>query len=303
MIINIFLTYMLSLIPTEFNYYTVGNRNVSYFIEQEGKTLNNIQQGNNYYEFSTGINSRYILNTSNNLSICEYNCAFNDNCLGIYYYSTDNTNYICNELSNLGSIRISNTDSYSLKKISITNFNTDNNILGYVYDTHHYLKTNQIYNTTIYLDLNHNALLDENEPSLDVESNKYFTFENLTPGLYSVREIPPHGCSQILPGNLVYVNGYEGDGYPDIISKYVNYGHNQLNGPFGGFVNSTILQNGNNNIFNYILNNDTFTYMTFYNNYSITIGFTDESIVNTNGSDIFLIYMIKVIHIFRQMFT
>ena len=85
----------------------------------------------------------------------------------------------------------------------------------------------------------------------------------------------------------MYVNGYEGDGYPDIISKYVNYGHNQLNGPFGGFVNSTILQNGNNNIFNYILNNDTFTYMTFYNNYSLTIGFTDESIVNTNGSDIF----------------
>ena len=62
MIINILLTYVLSFIPTEFNYYSVGNKNVSYFVEQEGKTINNIELGNNFYEFSTGMDSQFILN-------------------------------------------------------------------------------------------------------------------------------------------------------------------------------------------------------------------------------------------------
>jgi RHS repeat-associated protein len=70
-------------------------------------------------------------------------------------------------------------------------------------------------NVTVYLDLNNNGSLDENEPaqltgpieeSAFGESNPFqFSFENLLPGEYTVRQIVPNGFEQTVPVD-VYVD-------------------------------------------------------------------------------------------------
>ena len=48
--------------------------------------------------FSTGNDDNYLINnTVNNSTECRWNCAYDDNCLGIFEYDNE-----CRTLSNLG---------------------------------------------------------------------------------------------------------------------------------------------------------------------------------------------------------
>ncbi|BAZ48519.1 YD repeat protein [Nostoc sp. NIES-4103] len=71
-------------------------------------------------------------------------------------------------------------------------------------------------NITVYLDLNNNGLLDENEPwqltkedesnSILGETKYYFTFNDLLPGTYTVRQIVPNGYVQTTPSANGFVD-------------------------------------------------------------------------------------------------
>ena len=67
------------------------------------------------------------------------------------------------------------------------NLNNSNYIFGYISD---YAYNNlNLYSSIVYLDYNHNGILDDNEPNETVRHNNYFNFTDLLPGNYLVREI------------------------------------------------------------------------------------------------------------------
>lgn len=85
---------------------------------------------------------------------------------------------------------------------------------------------------TIFLDLNDNGVLDENEPSRETgdEEEGFYSFENLTPGAYVVREVLQAGWTQKFPGT-------------DTDSKHtvvVTSGEEEQNWNFGNFKLVTI---------------------------------------------------------------
>src|SRR5439155_15102423 len=54
-------------------------------------------------------------------------------------------------------------------------------------------------NWTIYLDLNNNGLLDTGEPFTKTDANGNYSFLNIGPGTYYVREVPQTGWNQTAP--------------------------------------------------------------------------------------------------------
>lgn len=85
---------------------------------------------------------------------------------------------------------------------------------------------------TIFLDLNDNGVLDEGEPSQITgdEEEGFYSFENLTPGTYIVREVLESGWTQTFPET-------------DTNFKHtvvVTSGENEENWNFGNFQNVTI---------------------------------------------------------------
>jgi SdrD B-like protein len=62
---------------------------------------------------------------------------------------------------------------------------------------------------TIFLDLNHNGFLDPGEPSTLTAADGSYSFTNLGPGTYSVREIVPAGSTQTTanPADIVVSSG------------------------------------------------------------------------------------------------
>jgi hypothetical protein len=71
-------------------------------------------------------------------------------------------------------------------------------------------------NITVYLDLNNNGVLDNDEPqqitkkntesSILGQTNYYFTFNNLVPGTYTVRQIVPDGYIETAPTGGSFVD-------------------------------------------------------------------------------------------------
>ena len=62
---------------------------------------------------------------------------------------------------------------------------------------------------TIFLDLNHDGKLDPGDPSTVTDANGNFSFSNLGPGTYVVREVVPAGFTQttLNPANIVAQSG------------------------------------------------------------------------------------------------
>ncbi|MEO0836200.1 MAG: SdrD B-like domain-containing protein, partial [Cyanobacteria bacterium J06642_3] len=54
---------------------------------------------------------------------------------------------------------------------------------------------------TVFLDLNENGVLDEDEPSQVTDANGDYIFDNLQPGTFTVREIVPDGFTQTAPSS------------------------------------------------------------------------------------------------------
>ena len=88
------------------------------------------------------------------------------------------------------------------------------------------------YNATIYIDLNHNGILDINEPYVNSLNNNKFEFPNLDDGNYLVRTIIPDNCYQLYPGlngsvDYNHYNNYNKkiDNFVDAIIEYYHEGY------------------------------------------------------------------------------
>ena len=203
-------------------------------------------------------------------------------CLGLYIEGET-----CRELTNLGGVTSSLNDSLSYTKISYHNLKTnEHSLFGEVWDTHW---EEEFMNTTIYLDINHNGILDENEPYVNTTTNTEFVFDNLTAGIYLVRQQLPDGCIQLYPGMNSSYGTYQGDGYVDKVSHYIHYGHNKYGFPYGSIIEEgeTHEEHVNKN-FSMIIGNQNNTHLSFHVNYSITLSFIDETVIDNQGDDIFI---------------
>ena len=246
------------------------------------------------YEFETAQNSQYILNqTINNTHLCMSQCAYNDVCQGVYEYTgyNDNSTIYCNELSNLGHDPIeSNNYSNSYTKFQVYNHEISNHSVdGYVLN----IEEDDIgfpYNYTVFIDLNHNGIFDDGEPS-NITNYGYFIFTDLNPGTYLVRTIPEDGCYVAYPGydgSYNYIPNYLnlGDSYVYNVVNYYNHGNYLGYGPHGKLISNSSYHLIDSN-FSFILGPNNDTYLQFYPDYGITLEFIDEVVHNTNGSDIF----------------
>ena len=243
----------------------------------------------NDYMFSTGNDNNYLINnTVNNTTECKWNCAYDDNCLGIFENYTGD--YECRCLSNLGEPVETNTTVYSYIKVKHSIFKEyKHSIEGYLWDVP---ETNK--NSTLYLDLNHNGILDEGEPNQEVMANTAFTFDNLENGMYLLKQIVPDGCYQIYPGLNGTFQHFKGDGFVDNVVRYIHYGHHKHSYAHGGFINENMVEDSGehkeylNKNFSMVLGENNNTYLSFYPGYSITFSFVDESVMNNPGDDIFI---------------
>jgi hypothetical protein len=277
------LFFLLNLIVAAPDYYSKGNyivnknESIDYLLTYQGNNKNNEV---NYLKFSTTYNPEYILNTIlDNQTLCELDCNNNTACLG-YTYFENNGKYACHTLSNLGEAAYTDINSYSYTKVSyFTHFN-NHSLNGISYNTRGYI------NTPVYIDLNHNGVHDSFEPINYTHNTYYFEFNNLDPGMYLIRQIVNDDkCYELLPGilgNTEYVRTEIA--YFNYVKYYYDNGHHLESGLKGGSVNDDITDIS----FDYILGNNSDTYLSFYTNYSIILGLTDESIINTSGDDIYI---------------
>ena len=159
---NLFLLFALAVPILGDNYQINDKTNVDFLLTYSRNKM-----------FSTGKDDAYLIKSRNDLEKCRKECSFNDKCLGIH-----EENGKCRELSNLGEPIESEIESYSYTKISYHNLKTtEHSLTGEVWDTNDY---GEDMNTTIYLDINHNGVLDEGEQYIDTTTNNEFTFNNLS---------------------------------------------------------------------------------------------------------------------------
>ena len=227
------------------------------------------------YMFSTGVNDSYIINKSDTLDKCKNMCDKNSLCLGItsYHY---NHSLECNLLSNLGDTMSTSLNISSYRKLTRYYDNDKYSIYGTV-DT-----SDNRYNlidTDIYIDMNHNGVHDPTEP-ITRSFNGNFNFTQLREGKYLIREVTPPECTQLFPGPWGNYNTITGDGYVDNIV----YIHTHNNNLLGGYINS----NKSNIEANFIIGDSPDRYLSFYPDDVIVLSFIDETIINTNGTDIFI---------------
>ena len=260
------------------------------------------QSKSNYYEtnvgFSNGKNDFDIFKKHINVSQseCFKACKNNIKCLGVfeYYGSTQENVTICNLLPKIEKPIFYNETTSSWLKVNEKSFeDTSYKIIGNLYDSYDLNSPERHYNNSkIYIDINHNGILDENEPFVlvnDYTSNYYaFEFNNLLPGTYLVRQEIPRGCYQLYPGIYGnYLDYYDhGNGYIDRVVYHYFHSHHSKARPHGGKI-------GSNNLianvdYSYILGNNHVYYFTFYPDNVIIFSFVDETIIDTPGDDIYI---------------
>ncbi|NEQ35189.1 MAG: hypothetical protein F6K40_02230 [Okeania sp. SIO3I5] len=99
--------------------------------------------------------------------------------------------------SNLTNINIGNVNNRG--EISGTKFN-DTNTNG-IFDS----GENGLADITLYLDINQNGFLDEGEPPTITDVNGEYSFQDLPPNTYILREISPPGFAQTTPDQIINV--------------------------------------------------------------------------------------------------
>ena len=145
---------------------------------------------------------------------------------------------------------------------------------------------------SIYLDENNNGVLDEGEPlqvtatdnpdTSDIDETGQYEFSDLSAGVYTVREVVPEGYEQTFP---VTTEANAGDGFADVILDYFDSGEGPLEGPYG------IDENNENAVpvsTDIILGSDEEGALSLPTGSFVTVGFTDEVIVDGEGDDIFI---------------
>jgi RHS repeat-associated protein len=149
-------------------------------------------------------------------------------------------------------------------------------------------------NVTIYLDLNDNKLLDAGEPStktladnpatLNVNETGQYVFTGLPAGTYTVRQNVPTGYVQTFPASGT---GVVGDGFADVVLGYFDSGAGPIPGPYGETKTGIAPEPVNLNV---VLGGDTggIDFLSLPTGSFVTVGFTDETIIDAPGNDIFI---------------
>ena len=244
----------------------------------------------NNNRFNNALDQSYIIDTNyNNTDICMNQCAIEETCLGIY--ENYDTNYYCNILSNLGGPKYVDEISNSYVKIMhYTNQLENHSISGIIWDSSIFNDNLTPYNSTIYLDLNHNGILDSGEPYNTISNDNRFIFDNIIEGTYLVRQVVPDTCIQFFPGLngsfIIGDNNIQGDSFIDNVIRYKHYGYSNYTYPIGRYVsNDTIIRDEN---FTAIIGNSSDTYMAFHIGDSIVLTLVDETILNSEGVDLYV---------------
>ena len=259
--LKLFLKYLAisSNITSYFHQYEVGR-----YQGGENVTIDYIE---NFPVFSTSLRADSIINTISGQNNCETECNVLETCEGYTLFEDG----MCNLLNDLGNGTGVDIDAVSFRKYSHYNYITNHTISGYV----HYTQRSHD-KTIVYLDTNHNGFLDEGEPNMTT-INRRFLFTNLTTGFYLVRQVAPRKCYELYPGEYGVSMSYSGKGYFD----YVRY-FSPINRIEGG-----VIGRDNSNVsLDFILGNNDTTYLSFYQNYSIVLGMSDDIIINGNGTDL-----------------
>ena len=253
-------------------YLAISSNITSYFHQYE---VGRYQGGENvtidYIEtfppFSTSMEENNIINTVYNQNDCEVECNVLEECKGYTFFPTGE----CNLLNDLGNGTDIGIEAVSFSKYSHYNRVSNHTIEGIV----HYTERSHD-NTVVYLDTNHNGVLDEGEPNTTTV-NRRFAFTNLAEGFYLVRQVTPRKCYELYPGEYGVSLSYSGKGYFD----YVRY-FSPINRIEGGVIGR---ENSSPSL-DFILGNNDTTYLSFYQGYSIVVGMTDDIIINGNGTDL-----------------
>ena len=264
---NLLLTYLtLSVnITSYFHEYNAGK-----YEGGENVTIDYIQ---NYPVFSTSYNESHIIKTVRGQENCELECNQLSNCTGYTYFNQNNS---CNLLNDTGTNLYTTDTEVSFEKVVFYNSFSAHTLSGFVY-----YPENARANTTVYLDINHNGILDTNEPRQVVENRKHFTFRDLEEGMYLIRQIIPEMCHELYPGIYGITSSFSGQGFFDYVRYFYPY-----QSIYGGIIGDSSFDRNNAEL-SFITGNDQSIYLSFYDNYSIVLGMSDDIIVNGPGSDIF----------------
>ena len=257
------------------------------------------------YMFSTGLNETYIIDNYDSLDKCKKMCDKNSLCLGITNYYSNNS-IECNLLSDLGDTMSTSLNISSYRKFTRYYDNDNYSIYGTVDTSDN--KYNLI-DTDIYIDMNHNGVHDPTEP-ITQSYNGNFNFTNLREGKYLIRETTPPECTQLYPGARGNYHTINGDGYADTIvyihthtltggyinksgavSKLRNPRHMDHTFPTSTPPKPTTsgnIRDITNKISGFILGESSDRYLTFFPGDEIIMSFVDETIIDTNGTDIFI---------------
>lgn len=168
---------------------------------------------------------------------------------------------------------------------------------------------------TVYLDSNNNGRLDRDEPvqvtavdnpsTPNIDETGQYEFTNLSPGTYTVREVVPDGFEQTFPlGDATP----KGDGYADVILEFVSGGNapSPLIEPYGSRGGRPVSSPFNGNgIYTVepvnprvilgapppspiISSNRQVDWLALPQGSYVTVGFTDEVVIDGPGDDIFI---------------
>lgn len=296
----------------------IYNEEVDYCLIYKSNVMNSSVNGSsndilntNNLGFSNGLDNYSLIPNSFNtsLDVCKNECSIIDECEGIFSYTDMNTEYNttnCRYLPEILEPSILNISSSSYLKVKHHTYSNNNhNLEGRVYDTYRSKENNNnnnnddddiIINSTVYLDDNHNGILDSNEYYINTSGDETFYFKNLKAGSYLVRQIIPEGCYQFYPGlygNYLDQTSYA-DSYVDNVIYYYEIPHKSKILKRGGNIKSN--QKITTLDYSYVLGDNPDLYFTFYPKNIIIFSFVDESIVDTEGDDIF-INLYKTTHI------
>ncbi len=243
--------------------------------------------------FSNGLIDNIEFNKTFNYTLdeCKDVCNIYEECVAIFRYK-NNSQIICNYLSYINQPSIFNFTSSSYLKVKHHKYGKTqlHSIKGTIFNTYEIyngIRQKNMGNTTLYLDLNHNGVLEHNEPSIIATFGTEFIFDNVSPGIYLIKQVIPNKCYQIYPGLYGNHNNIDilGDGYIDNVMYFYEIPHkNKLF--YGGNIEENMILNEIN--YSYIIGNDNNTYLTFYPSNSIILSFVDETIIDNTGDDIYI---------------
>ncbi|EDX85032.1 RHS Repeat family [Synechococcus sp. PCC 7335] len=139
-------------------------------------------------------------------------------------------------------------------------------------------------NVQVYIDANNNGALDDEESvELTDDNTGSYRFENLEAGSYVVREVVPQGFSQTFP---IGSDRPTGDGFADALLEYFDSGEGPQAGPYGIDTDGQVVVPVSADV---VLGSDDSDALSLPRGSFVTVGFTDEAVVDGPGDDIFVL--------------